>query len=498
MKKLQQTVFRGNTLLLCLFVMATYGQKESKTYRESFNVGEDAVIDINTSYADIEFQTWDKNEVVMEATVELEGATSKEAEEYFKNGGVKILGNSKTIEISTTADNSLFFGNSFGDVAMGDFIIEIPELPELEPLFLDLEIPEMPELPEMREMPPMPPMYFHNFDYEAYKKDGEKYMKKWKKEFDENFDEDYKKRLAEWSERMKERSEAWRERVEEREERRHEMLQERGRALKDRQQAMKERQEVIKERQKVLEDRNRERMLRRKALDSTRFLFMERDSLHGGSNIFFGPSMHGNKKYRVKKIIKIKMPKSTKLKMNVRHGEVKLAENTKNINATLSYARLLATTIDGDKTNIVASYSPVSVQYWDNGSLNANFSENVALKDVKLLALSANSSKVTIDRLLDKAHIINNLGVLRINGVSKNFKGLDISVQNGELNCELPSSPYTIFVNGTSSKLSSPAYLIWDIKTNQGNTVQKSYHLDKNTDRSIVITSKYSDVVLEK
>ena len=83
------------------------------------------------------------------------------------------------------------------------------------------------------------------------------------------------------------------------------------------------------------------------------------------------------------------MPKSTKLKMNVRHGEVKLAENTRNMDATLSYSRLLASTIDGEKTKIVASYSPVSVQRWNYGNLNLNFSEEVALKDVNILNLNA-------------------------------------------------------------------------------------------------------------
>ena len=104
------------------------------------------------------------------------------------------------------------------------------------------------------------------------------------------------------------------------------------------------------------------------------------------------------------------MPKSTKLKMNVRHGEVKLAENTTNLKATLSYARLQATNIDGERTNIVASYSPVSVQTWGNGSLNTNYSDKIALKEVKFLNLSANSSDVTIERLINTASIKNNLG----------------------------------------------------------------------------------------
>ena len=502
MNKLQRIVFKVSSVFFCAMALTAYGQKETKTYKESFKVADDAVIDINTSYADIEFETWDKNEVVIEARIELEGATKEEAEDYYKKGGIKILGNSSSIEISTRTENSFSFSNSVGDIQVNDFIIEIPEFPELEPLFLDLEIPDLPDFPAIMEMPPMPALSMRNFDYKKYQKEGEKYMKEWKKEFDENFDEEYKQRMAEWAERMAERTEAWRERQEERKELHKERLEERQLRLEERKEELLEKQKVMEEvqkkRAKEMKDREKAILLARKAVDSTRFLFIDRDSLHNSPNFFFNFSQGAHKKYKVKKTIKIKMPKSAKLKMNVRHGEVKLAENTLNMKATLSYARLLATTIDGERTNIVASYSPVSVQTWENGSLKTNFSDKITLKDVKYLHLSANSSEVTIDRLLNSAFIKNNLGALRINGLAKNFKDLDISVQNGELNCELPQTPYKIYVNGTSSKLSSPAYLVWDKTNNHNNTIQKSYHLNKNAESSIIINSVYSDVVLDK
>ena len=151
------------------------------------------------------------------------------------------------------------------------------------------------------------------------------------------------------------------------------------------------------------------------------------------------------------------MPKSVKIKMNVRHGEVKLAENAKNINAKLSYATLLASTIDGDATIISASYSPVSVQQWNYGQLQTSYSDRVDLKEVLNLRLSATSSDVVIDRLIKTAYIKNDLGPLRINSIGKDFKALDVSLQNAELDCELPSSSFTIYVNGISSKFTAPA-----------------------------------------
>jgi len=492
MNKLQRILFKNGTIILCFLAIGVHSQKQTKTYKETFTVGDDAVLDINTSYADIEFETWDKNQVVVEATIELEGASTEEADQYFKRGGIKILGNSKHIEISTGIENSWFFRHAIGDIDVNDFIIKTPKFPELEPLFLDLRIPDIPEFPLLMEMPPMPHMSMRKFNYKAYKKDGEKYMKKWKKEFDENFDEDYKKRMEVWSERMKVRSEEWKKRQEELYEIRKERMEQREGLLRERKELRKK---VQKERQEVLEERQK---LRKEERDMQRSIIISRGDGDDEPNIFYRSSDGEQKKYKVKKVIKIKMPKSAKLKINVRHGEVKLAENTKNMNATLSYSRLLASTIEGDKTNISASYSPVTVQHWNYGKLKTEFSEGVDLKEVRNLTLYSTSSDVTIDVLLKSALIKNNLGALRINSISNNFTSMDISLQNGELICELPSTPYTIYVDGTFSKLTSPAYLIWDRTKYQNNTVHKGYHLSKNADKSIVINAQYSDVILEE
>jgi hypothetical protein len=164
----------------------------------------------------------------------------------------------------------------------------------------------------------------------------------------------------------------------------------------------------------------------------------------------------------------------------------------------LSYARLLAYTIDGEKTNIVASYSPVSVQRWNYGNLNINFSEDVALKDVNILTLNATSSDITIDRLLKSAQIKNDLGALRINTIANDFKDLDISVQNGELVCRLPDTPYSITIDGTSSEYSGPSDLKLVSEKNGNSFVHRGYYMQKDSGKSIVIDSRYSDILLQQ
>ena len=70
-------------LLLVLVGFTGMAQQKSKTYKETFNVNKDTELNITTSYADIEFQTWNKDEVEITAIIELDGVDQKEADSYF-------------------------------------------------------------------------------------------------------------------------------------------------------------------------------------------------------------------------------------------------------------------------------------------------------------------------------------------------------------------------------------------------------------------------------
>ncbi|WP_411031470.1 hypothetical protein [Spongiimicrobium sp. 3-5] len=481
MNRLYNTYCGFLVIFLCLLVGNGYGQKQIKKYHENFDVAENTILNINTSHADIQFETWDRDRVEIEAVVELEGATKEEADAYFKNDVVRIVGNSKEISVSTT--NSFSWGFNHVGESFNDFHIEIPDIPNLEPLFLDLEIPELPEIPEI---PPMPPMPTYNFDYDRYKEDGDKYLDEWKEEFEENFNEEYRQRIEEWSERVEARAEERKERMKEHKERMEERIEEREERNRERKELRKEREQMMKEQRQVVRE---QRNVHRNVIIS-----------HEGDepNIFYWSSDGENKNYKVKKTIKIKMPKSVKLKMNVRHGEVKLAQNTKNIDATLSHARLLAYTIDGDRTSIMASYSPVSVQNWNYGKLRTDYSDNVVLKQVKNLRLNAISSMVNIEHLTDKVHINNNLGSLNINSISNNFTDLNILVSNGELNCNLPTSDFAIIINSNNSQIDYPSTLTMNVSKKHAGVVHTGYHNQKNQKREILIDAEYSEVVLER
>lgn len=191
------------------------------------------------------------------------------------------------------------------------------------------------------------------------------------------------------------------------------------------------------------------------------------------------------------------MPKDMRIKMDVRHGEVKLAESTRNLNANLSHSSLWAAIIDGKETRISASYSPVKVQTWKFGELRADYSKNVELQEVIYLTLKANSSEVIIDQVLKKAFIRNDFGPLRITSIANDFEDMDISLKNAELTCKLPEMATKIYIKGSSSHMVYPSDLYVKEMKNGNTQIVKGHRKSNNTNRSIVITADYSDLILE-
>lgn len=492
------------TIVLVTGTSGVYAQKKSKTFHENFNVANDVVLEINTSYADIEFETWNKNQVDIVAVMELEDVSEEEANNYFKNQPITILGNSKSISVSTGLGRREFITYNTEDINI-DFLDQfsgVGAAHNITPLV------ELPELPEMLTMPPLPPMNIQPFDYEAYKRDGEAYLNEWKKEFDKGFGKDYQEKMEEWGRSMEQKRAEIGRRRSEMEKNREEAQQERSENLQEMQRQRMEIHERAQEQRaknitsrKQLQHIGNEKKNITIEIDSVNGVnseFVVMDIRHPNSpNVFYSLKNGSDKNLKVKKTIKIKLPKSTKIKMNVRHGEVILAENTKNLSATLSYSTLMATTIEGDKTYINASYSPVSVQKWNYGQLKADYSEKVNIKEVENLTLDATFSNVNIDNLLNKAYIKNNFGPLSINSISTGFTDLDINLENAELRCVLPKTAFNIAVNGSNSELVYPKELQL-LKTKNGyNTLNKGYHINKSSGKSIIINSKFTEVVLQ-
>ena len=459
---------------LALFGLTVMSAQESQSYRELFNVNPEAEVILNTAHADIEFATWDKNEVLVEAIVTLEGATPEEAKAYFERPGVEILGNSSRVEVSTRPENNWGMGKGL----FPDFEFEMPAIPEVGQILEKLHIPETPDFPELKNLPPvppMPPMAIEDFDYKAFEQEGEAYLKRWKKQFDKKFKHEYQSRLEEWSRRTQERAET----------------------LKNRQRAMEQRvlertaqrEAYLEQAEKVqLEAQTRRReerdRLREDLVRSNEAINRARRVGPPAPKTFFLRGSEGNRNFNIQKTIKITLPKEAKLQLNVRHGAVKLASSAHNLKANLSYASLLAAAIEGSQTQVAVKFAPVSVKRWNSGRLSTEFSEGVVLDQVRDLDLMANSSEVTIGNLLNSATIENNLGQLHIKSVAPDFKRIQVKTQNGELDLKLPEYPFNIQMQQENSTVQIPDVLIWSDKPNAAG--YNSGYFRKNNPNSVI------------
>ena len=310
-------------------------------------------------------------------------------------------------------------------------------------------------------------------------------MKKWKKEFNDKFDDEFKEELEEWKKEM----EGWKK---EHAKFKDEFKKERSEQLKE---IEKAREEQHKELAKVREERRRiaeeVREVARVAKKAAKAAKAE------GGNVFYLSTDGKDKNLKVKKTIKIKMPKDAKLKMNVRHGEVKLAQHLRNIKATLSHTRLLADVVDGEFTEIEASYSPVDVENWNYGQLKVNYGKDVSLRNVNSLKLTSNSSDVFIGSISNYAIINGSFGELEIAKILESFSSLDIGLENTDAVLVLPKTAFNIYCNSLSSEVVYPKAPTVKVSESYSNELIKGYYKQKNTDKSININAKYSEIVMQ-
>lgn len=470
---------RYSAIVFALLISCAVWGQQTKTYKESFDVNKDVVIDINTTHTDIEFQTWDKDRVEVEAVFTIDDVTKEEAEKYFESWNFEVKGNSKEIDIRSGGGNPWYVNRSVNNI-----ILDAPDLDfdfeMIEPVMnrVDLE----PVFDMIHALPPMPPMPMKNFnfDYEEYKKDGDAYMKKWKKEWAKNFDKKWEAEMEAWSKEMEKRSAEWEKRRKERSEQREKLLEERA-----------------KSREKAQRIREQAQALREQAIESKKQVKARIAQERNGARNFYYFSSGDDKNLKVKKRVIIKMPKGTKLNMNIRHGEVKMAQNLKNIKAILSHTSLVAAVIDGKETNIKCSYSPVIVDNWKYGQLKVSHIDNVRLKNVKSLKLSSNSSDVIIGNITANGIINGTFGELKIEKIGDAFTALDITLENTDAILVLPKTAFDLYFTGSNTCIDYPDALKVKVDDNYSTKVVKGYNQSKNSNKSININAKYSKVVMQ-
>lgn len=460
-------------LLLC----APYIFAQEK-YSESFKASDDMVVTVNTSHTNVIFETWNKDKVEVEAYVEDENLSEEEKKKIFDSWNFSVMGNSNQVIISSNSGNAW---RGMDDMAHQSVM---PQMDFLGPLMNEMLLPMISEM----NIPALEHIGQIQFDYEAFEKDEEAYLKKFEAQMDEKFGKDFEKDMEAWGENF---AKQWEQKFE----------NELGPEMEKRMEAWGETfgknmeawgETIGKDMEKWAEQFEQQ-------MEEGNGTFTKKViTTPNGSKtyLFKGNNAKPSKNTKANKYIIIKMPKNSKTEINVRHGEIKMADVT-NVKATLNYSPFTANSIDGRETSINASYSPVIINNWKYGTLVVQFVQNCTLANVESINLQANSSDVAIGNIEKEAILSGSFGALQIDKVSTNFDTLNIFLENTDATVKLPATAFSFQFNGKKSTLQYPKSLQATQSKNYDRVLVRGFNTNKNSGNSLTINATYSNIKLQ-
>ena len=564
-------------LAVLVFIPQANAQTTNSKLNERFATNANVAILTESQYADIVFEDWNKNEVEVEAVIESEDLSKEEINQLLKGWQVNVQGNSKAVRIISSgapSTASIALGdtqvrgiNDLITASMQQMIQPVMQQPNVSPIlqqFASMQIPA-----EFYKG-----MNAVSFDYQAYKRDGAKYLEQYKRKIEQNLGEDFdvvmkkweqnnKKRVAagqglagssllgmpkspfgkdmsfdsaafnrdkkayvaamnkkygtnvsvsqvdqwrsaieEWGDEFSADMKAWGERFGKQLGGSTEALGATfGRAIESDMAALG--QNVEKAMQSWSNDfaKKLEQMAEaqggslKKTVTTDANGNVSTQMTYSYSGAPSGTAIAVKPKGTFSRKIIVHMPKAAQLDLNVRHGNVKISEAT-NARVTLEHGDFMANTISGEKTLINVAYSPVDVTTWDYGTLRANYIKNCVIDKAKSINVDSRASSIVINELEDAAVITGSFGELSIPKLGKNFKTLNISVENSDVVLNLPETPFHFNFNGVRSRLNYPRKIEAKVMEGYNSSMVNGFYKSRNTDSIIAISSKYSDIVL--
>lgn len=408
------------TFIAISFLGTAFAQKFDKKFTENFTTNKDVEVAINASNTDINVTTWDKNEVQIEAFIEIEGISKEEAEKFFKNWEFEALGNKRKVQITSKGNNAFNFKNDFVFFDDMNFDFEMPNIDFSS--FENLELPKMDF------------DFDFNFDFkdvfddidENMGKDG-KYNFRWKDD-DNNIVINTKE---EWEAFKKSKKYA---------ELKSKMKIDKEKLRKDFAESQEEMKKQLKESKekyyKIDKEKIKQELLKvKEELKKLNFKSNSDDIIING------------KKIKIKKRLEIKVPKGATFDLNTRHCKVTLPNTVAFGN--VKYGTFNAHNLNGGELTI--DFSPVTINDLNACTLFLNNVTDAKIASVTNTTMNNNSSGVKIYKINENVIISDKFGELNINSFNPNF---------GEFFLNLSQSNATI--------------ILGDVKTNFDYDVEKS------------------------
>ncbi len=453
MMKYKLSIF--TSCMLCC--VGLFAQDKQHKLKEKFDVDKNVTVSLNTSHTNIVFETWNRNTIEVEAFLEGDDLTDENSRRILDSWKVNVSGNSDNVLINSVAGNLWTRSVTATNVRMTK-----EELRMLEPAIASMLEPIMENIANN----PMPNALSDDFSNVSINggrnKADAKYIEQWENQIRENFSDDRDQKKQLWAKQFD-----------------------------------KTPNKISVQKEIRLETWGQQYGKQMEAWASQLIKDIENQQ-QGTANVtvYRYSSTKKNIDGEVNKIIKVRMPVGAKLKLNIRHGDVQLAERSKNIKASLSHTKLSANIIDGSQTFIKASYSPVFVRQWNNGRLVVNYVKNCRIQNAKNLLVNADSSNIYIQQLEENGAISGSFGVITIANLGESFSTLDLAVQNSDFKLKLPKTAFNISYSGVQSLISVPETLETNTRKNFGNVFINGFQKTRSTDKVITINAKYSEVVL--
>ncbi|WP_299060827.1 hypothetical protein [uncultured Polaribacter sp.] len=450
-------------LVAFLLLGNIYAQKFDKKYTETFTVNKDVQLDINASNSIINVTTWNKNEVSVTATIEVEGISKEKAEEYFKKWNFEALGNKKKVSVVSSSgksmglNNIVFFENMDFDINIPEINIADINIPEIE----DIEIPEMD--------------FDFDFDFDSLEDIEKKMIKENKYTFEYHNDNEHIiiKSKKEWDEFKK--TKRFKEIEEE--------LNNSGKRIRAELRNSKNHLKNI-DKQKLKEALN-DAKLQIKNIDKEQIkkgLLKAQESL---KNMNFNFNFNADEKeikgknVKIKKTIEIKVPKAATFKLNTRHCKVDLPNSV--ASGSLKYGTFNANNLIGGKLNIDSS--PVNINSLNACTLFLNNVTDAKIASVTNTNIFNNFSKLEIDKINKNVAVTDKFGEITIKGFDVNFEEFVLDLSNSEavLNFGNVHSKYKYQVN----------------KVNLQNERVKYFKNDATTKNILKVNGQFSSITIK-
>jgi hypothetical protein len=481
-----------------LFLCAAFSAQAQNTLtkkKQTIKVNKDAKIYLDASHTNIEIDTWNKDYVEIEASITSKKLSKEALEKALKSWDFNINTNENRIEIYSkgsqglwSSDTSINILNEESIEALSNIDFNLDLGPLLEGLSGLESLKNLPEALKVLRIPESPDGNYNlDFDFDKYKKEGEPYLDAWSKKYRKEYGEDYENEMREWAKSIKQSD------LDKFEKGMSEWGEKFG---NDIEKAFEEGfgKDFEKKMEKWGEDFGKKfeekfaPAMEKWGEEFGKAFEEKMEEAFGDSkskSLFDKP----NKTQDLIKTIIIKMPKKAKLELNVRHGELKTAAVITNPEITISHGYFMANAIGGSEASINILYSNAAIQSWNEGALKLNYATKTKIKSAKDLMLNAVSSNIDIENLSGNSLIDGSFGDLYVENILEDFNNLNIVLENSDAVLKLPKMvDFNLYFKGNHSKFNKE-------KTN--NKTVKHYPNNSNTNKTIVINAKYSNVIAE-